>query len=82
MASNINLTDFLKAGGKLPKELQKTAPYKAEIDVYAMKIVGLLSDAPNNNVRRKYGDNKEDRRSCSLRRSVGRHPTRDAGGTV
>ena len=51
-----NLDESLKAGGKLPKELQKASLYKKEIEAYAMKIVGLLADAPNNNVRRKSVD--------------------------
>jgi len=48
--------DLVKSGATLPKELQKASLHKVEIETYAMKIVGLLADAPNNNVRRKAVD--------------------------
>ena len=52
----VQLNDLIRAGVKLPKELQKANVFKIEIDFLAMKIVGLLADAPNNNVRLRAAD--------------------------
>jgi len=56
MSNSLTLDELKQAGVKLPKEFQKGSLYKEQIDSYAMKIVGLVADAPNNNVRRKAVD--------------------------
>ena len=46
----IPIDEFKKAGGKLPKNLKIP---NTVVDSYALKILGILADAPDNETRRR-----------------------------
>jgi len=47
----VPVDDFLKAGGRLPREARSAQA--ALVDQLALKVLGVLADAPSQEVRRK-----------------------------
>lgn len=50
-SGKVDAEEFLKAGGRLPKGSK--AVYTAVVDQLALKVLGVLADAPSQEVRRK-----------------------------
>ena len=51
----IPVKDLVKSGAKLTPELRKalTAEQRQQIDQLALKVLGILADAPSQEVRRR-----------------------------
>ena len=51
MPKGLHVDDFLKAGGKLPREASRAQA--GLVDQLALRVLGVLADAPSQEVRRK-----------------------------
>ena len=51
MPKGVDAEEFLKAGGKLPKGARTV--HAAMVDQLALRVLGVLADAPSQEIRRK-----------------------------
>ena len=51
MAKGVHVDDFLKAGGRLPREASRAQA--GLVDQLALRVLGVLADAPSQTIRRK-----------------------------
>ena len=51
MPKGVHIDDFIRAGGKLGKEARKAQT--PLIDALALRVLGVLADAPTQTIRRK-----------------------------
>ena len=51
MAKGVHVDDFLKSGGRLPREVR--GAQAGLVDQLALRVLGVLADAPSQEVRRK-----------------------------